>query len=174
MSKINDIKSKLNNTFPMVIVLTIVCILLLVYIYAHKSDNSIHVGELSTENVTVANVHYFKNDKMNYFYATPASYVGEDKKIYSFTVGYYVEDNKGELIPFLTRNNKFEKATSLSDVVLEMSSWNIIELNSVQNYFTKDVNPYLYKLHFVIKASTTQDGKEDINIDEKIDFKKML
>ena len=174
IGKINDIKSKLNNTFPMVIVLSIVCVILLGYIYTHKNDNAINIGSLGTENVTIQNIHYFKNDKMNYFYATPATFNGEDKNIYSFTIGYYVEDSKGELIPFLTRNNKFDKSTSLKDVVLEMTSWNIIELNANENYFNKEVNPYLHKLHFVITASTTKDGKNDITIDEKIDFKKML
>jgi hypothetical protein len=173
-STINDIKSKLNNTFPMVIVLSIVCVILLVYIYNHKNDDVIRVGNVNTGEVTIANVHYFKNDKMNYFYASPASYLAEDQKIFSFQIGYFVEDNKGNLIPFLTRSNKFEKSTSLKEVTLEMTSWNIIELESAHNYFTKEVNPYLHKLHFVIKASTKQGGEYDINIDKVVDYKKML
>jgi len=173
-NKMTDIKSKLNNTFPMVVVLSIVCVILLGYIYTHKNDDNIYVGTVSNENVTIGNVHYFKNSKINYFYSSPASYTGEDKKVYSFQIGYFVEDNKGELIPFLTRSDKVEKGISLKQITLEMTSWNIIELDSTGSYFNKDVKPYLNKVHFVIKATSKDDNNYDIVIDSKVDYKKVL
>ena len=171
----NNIKSKLNNTFPMVIVLSIVCVMLLVYIYAHKNDDTIHLGTVSTEEVIVNNIHYFKNDKVNYFYASPASYSGEDKTIYTFVIGYYVENSKGELVPFVTRRERVQKGESLKKIVEEMSAWNFMELETAHNYFTKEVNPYLHKLHFVVKASTdAENDKYDVEIDNKVSLDKML
>ena len=128
----------------------------------------------------IVNIHYFANNDMNYFYASNAAYLGSDEKVYSFQVGYYAVDAKGEYHELATRSQKLDKATSIRDVVTENSGWSISELanpklTNGKKFFDNDVLNNLDNLHFVILASTDKEkpNDPDITIDYKISLTKL-
>lgn len=166
---IGKVKRALNNPLPMLIVLTIIIVVLLIYIITSNHESKIYVGEINKEDVNVVNVHYFANNEMNYFYASNATYLGEDKKIYYFQIGYYAVDPNGTLYELATRSGKLEKPTSLKDVVSEQSGWNIAELanpnlTNGKKFFDNDVLRNLENLHFVILASTDKENSNEPDI----------
>lgn len=177
MSKVKNI---LNNPLPMLIALTIIIVVLLIYISTTSRESKIYVGEINEEDVNIVNIHYFANNDMNYFYASNAAYLGSDEKVYSFQVGYYVVDAKGEYHELATRSQKLDKATSIRDVVTENSGWSISELanpklTNGKKFFDNDVLNNLENLHFVILASTDKEkpNDPDITIDYKISLTKL-
>lgn len=177
MSKVKNI---LNNPLPMLIALTIIIVVLLIYISTTSRESKIYVGEINEEDVNIVNIHYFANNDMNYFYASNAAYLGSDEKVYSFQVGYYAVDAKGEYHELATRSQKLDKATSIRDVVTENSGWSISELanpklTNGKKFFDNDVLNNLENLHFVILASTDKEkpNDPDITIDYKISLTKL-
>lgn len=172
--KSSKIKDFFNKPAPLIIVLIIIVFAQTMYIASYNSKNKIYVGKLDEKAVQVANVHYFTNGDMNYFYASPALYIAEDEDIYSYQIGYYVENSDGTLTEFATRSNTFENKSSLKEVVDEMSAWSFAESDKGSYFFTDKVINKMDKLHFVIKASTKKDSDEaSINIDYKIDETKI-
>lgn len=162
------IKEFFNKPAPLIIVLIIIIALQTFYIANYNSKNRIYIGKISTQDVTVDNIHYFTNGDMNFFYASPAIYNKKDVKVYNYLVGYYVEDNN-DLVEFVSRSSNLDKATSLSDIIDEMSSWSIAEADSIKNKFNDNVRNKLNKLHFIIQASTKKDSNEpDININVEV------
>lgn len=177
MSKVKNI---LNNPLPMLIALTIIIVVLLIYISTTSRESKIYVGEINEEDVNIVNIHYFANNDMNYFYASNAAYLGSDEKVYSFQVGYYAVDAKGEYHELATRSQKLDKATSIRDVVTENSGWSISELanpklTNGKKFFDNDVLNNLENLHFVILASTDKEkpNDPDITVDYKISLTKL-
>ncbi|MBO5475854.1 MAG: hypothetical protein J5982_05095 [Bacilli bacterium] len=177
MSKVKNI---LNNPLPMLIALTIIIVVLLIYISTTSRESKIYVGEINEEDVNIVNIHYFANNDMNYFYASNAAYLGSDEKVYSFQVGYYAVDAKGEYHELATRSQKLDKATSIRDVVTENSGWSISELanpklTNGKKFFDNDVLNNLENLHFVILASTDKEkpNDPDIKVDYKISLTKL-
>lgn len=176
----SKVKSALNNPLPMLIALTIIIVILLIYISTTSRESKIYVGEINKEDVNVVNIHYFANNDMNYFYASNAAYLGKDKKIYSFQVGYYAVDANGKYYELAMRSKKLDNATSLRDVVTENSGWSISELanpklTNGKKFFDNDVLNNLENLHFVILASTDKEkpNDPDITIDYKIELTKI-
>lgn len=167
-------KSFFNNPLPIIIALIIVCVVQLYFLFNINSKNAIYSGELNKEDVQIINLHLFTNNDMNYFYASPALYLGEDYKIYNFELGYYIEKGKGEYLSFATKSRELDSASSLKEIVEEMSGWNFFE-PSIQDYFFSDeVLNNLDEMHFIIKASTKKGSTDaDIVIDYPIDLNKL-
>ena len=170
-SKVLDaLKRFFNNPAPLIIVLVALNAFLLLYISNYNDKNRIYVGSIEKSDVAVVNVHYFTNGDMNYFYASNALYNGDKKNIYSYEMGYYVKDLKGEFIPFAVRSGKLDKAIDLSTTITEMSGWNFAEADSSTKFFTSDVLKYMDKLYFIVKASTEENStKADIYIEYPVD-----
>lgn len=170
-SKVLDaLKRFFNNPAPLIIVLVALNAFLLLYISNYNDKNRIYVGSIEKSDVAVVNVHYFTNGDMNYFYASNALYNGDKKNIYSYEMGYYVKDLKGEFIPFAVRSGKLDKAIDLSTTITEMSGWNFAEADSSTKFFTSDVLKYMDKLYFIIKASTEENStKADVYIEYPVD-----
>lgn len=178
--KFSKIKRFFNNPLPMLIILTVIIVILLIYIVTTSHESKIYVGEINKEDVNVVNIHYFANNEMNYFYASNAAYLGKDKKVYSFQIGYYAVDANGVFYELATRAQKLENATSLRDIVSENSGWSISELANPnltdgKKFFDSNVLNNLDNLHFVILASTDKEkpNDPDITIDYKIDLTKL-
>ncbi len=168
------VKNFFNRPTPLIIVLLCLCALLTLYIYNYNAKNRIFVGEVVEKDLQIVNVHYFTNGDMNYFYASPALYVGEDKKIYSFQMGYYVVDKKGNYIELATRARELDKKDSLASITEEMSAWNFAEPDKGSHFFTKEVMDNLDNLHFVIKATTKKDTTEaDVVVDYPVKMTKL-
>lgn len=173
-SILNGLKKFFNNPAPIIIVLIAICCILLLSINSLSKKNGIYVGFVNEGDVAVSNVHFFTNGDMNYFYATNAAYLDEDVKVYGFEIGYYVVDKDGKYISLATRSNKLDNASSLSEIVTEMSGWAFAEADSSDYRFTKEVIDNIDNLHFIIRATTKKDDSNaEINIDHKVELSKI-
>lgn len=172
--KFGTIREFINKPLPLIIVLIVICAVQLFFLFNINSKIAIYTGELNNDEVQIANLHLFTNNDMNYFYASPAAYIGEDKDVYSFEIGYYIKMSEGEYLPFTTRSRELENASSLKEIIEEMSAWNFYE-TSVQDYFFSDeVLKNLDDLHFMVKASTTKgNSNADVVINYPIEVHKI-
>lgn len=179
-TKINKILMNLKKFFndpkPIIVVLIAIICFLLIFISKLNTKSLIYVGEINKEDIQVANIHYFTNNDMNYFYASTAVFLGSfaDKEIYSYQIGYYVVDSNGEYIEFVTRSKEATSPAKLSEIVDELSAWSFAESNVNNYFFSPEVIRNMGNLHFVIKASTKADTKDaDINLDYKVTLTKI-
>ena len=167
--KPNAIMSFLNNPLPIFLVQTLIIIVMIVAYINLRSSIAMYNGHVEDENVMIGNIHYFLNNDMNYFHASSATFTGEEKQVYSYNVGYYVEDDNGELIEFISRSNKVEAPVSLTAAVQDMSGWSFGESSYQRRFFTNEVVKHMDKLHFVISASTEKGSdKADVYYDIKV------
>lgn len=164
----------LNKPLPIIIALVALCIIQLFFLMNINSKNAIYNGELNKNDVQIVNVHIFTNNDMNYFYAAPAAYLGDDKKIYNFEMGYYIKMEDDKYLPFATRARELENASSLKEIVEEMSGWNFFETSIQDYYFSDEVLNNLDKVYFMIKASTKSGSTDaDVLIQYPIDLNKI-
>ena len=167
--KENGFKQFINNPLPIMIIQTIWIIVMIIAYVNLKSSIHMFVGKVEEDVVAISNIHYFINNDMNYFHASSATFIGEDKEVYSYNVGYYIEDANGELVEFISRSNKLEAPVSLKAAVQDMSAWSFGEAASQRKFFTPDVIKRLDNLHFVISASTEKGSdKADVYYDFKV------
>ena len=167
---LGGLKKFFNNPIPLIIVLIALNGFLLLYISNYNEKNKIYVGSIEKTDVAVVNVHYFTNGDMNYFYASNALYNGEKKDIYSYEMGYYVKNMKGEFVPFATRSRKLDQALDLGTTITEMSGWNFAEADSAPKFFTSEVLNNMEELYFIVKASTEENStKADIYIEYPVE-----
>lgn len=172
--KKNGIMNIFNKPAPIIIALIILCLVQLYFLFNMNGRIAIYTGELNKEDLQIVNLHIFTNNDMNYFYASPATYLGEDKEIYSFEMGYYVEVGKDGFKPFATRSRELDNASDLKEIVNEMSAWNFFETSIQDYFFSEEVIKNLDDLHFIIKASTTKDSANaDVYIDYPIEVNKI-
>ena len=177
LKKISEFSKKFfNDPRPIIIILVAIICFLLIFISKINSKSLIYVGEINENEIQVANVHYFTNNDMNYFYASNALFVGTlaDKEVYSYQIGYYAVDSNGEYYEFATRSKQAATSAKLSEIVEELSGWSIAESNINTYFFSRDVVNNMANLHLVIKASTEKDSLEsDINLDYEVDVTKI-
>ena len=166
------IKLFFNHPAPLVIALIILNFISLLYITSYEDNNQIYVGSIN-KGVSVGSIHFFTNNDINYFYASSATYLQEDKDVYTYEIGYYVKKGN-ELIPFATRSGKLEKASSLGSIVNELSGWEIVEAYNAQSLFKPEIVPHMDKLYFVINASTQKDStKADVHFEIEVENTKV-
>ncbi len=171
---LSSLKKFFNHPAPLIIILICIVLFLTMYIADYNSKNKIYVGSLDKKDVAIVNVHFFLNGDMNYFHAANAAYLGEDKEIYTFQVGYYAVDKKNNYYELATRANSLEKKTSLKDVIDENSGWSFAESDKGVLHFTDDFRKNIDNIHFVVKASTEKGStKPDIVIDYPLDLEKI-
>ena len=123
-----------------------------------RNSIGMYAGILDSDVASSPNIHYFLNDDMNYFHAASVTFTGEDKQVYSYNVGYYVEGDNGELLEFISRSNKLQSPSSLAAIVSDMSGYSFAETVYQRRFFTQEVVRNMGKLHFVISASTVKDS----------------
>lgn len=171
---LSKVKAFFNNPAPIIIVLVAIIAVLLIFISRINIHSKIYVGEINKEDLIVANVHYFTNNDMNYFYASTANYIGKKVDVYSYQMGYYAVDKSNNYIEFATRSKKADTKASLADVVDELSGWNFGETNQSDYFFSSEVIDNIENLHFVIKASTKKGSDDaDIVIDYPVELSKI-
>lgn len=170
------LKSFFNNPAPIFIALIAIICVLLLFISRMNTKSKIYVGEIDKDGLQIPNIHYFTNNDMNYFYSSTPLYTGEmkDKEVYSYQIGYYVEDKNDKVYEFATRSKESDKKVKLSEVIEELGGWNFAEDYNRQYFFSREVIANMEDLHFVIKASTTKGSKDaDISLDFKVDLTKI-
>lgn len=171
---LGSLKKFFNHPAPLIIILICLVLFLTMYIADYNSKNKIYVGSLDKKDIAIVNVHFFLNGDMNYFHAANAAYLGEDKEIYTFQIGYYAVDEKNNYYELATRANSLENKTSLKDVIDENSGWSFAESDKGVLHFTDDVRKSVDNIHFVVKASTEKGStKPDIVIDYPVDLEKI-
>lgn len=169
-----SLKKFFNHPAPLIIVLIFIVLVLTMYIGNYNSKNKIYVGVVDKDDIAVVNVHFFLNGDMNYFHAANAAYLGEDKEIYTFQIGYYAVDEKNNYYELATRANSLENKTSLKDVIDENSGWSFAESDKGVLHFTNEVRQNVDNIHFVVKASTVKGSTDpDIVIDYPVDLEKI-
>jgi hypothetical protein len=170
----DKMKKFFNNPLPMLIALTVIIAILLIYICSINRTSKIYVGEINQSDVVVANIHYFANNQMNYFYASNAVYVGDDVDVYNYQIGYFAIGSDGTRYELASRSGSLDEASPLSELVSELSGWNVGELPSQAYFFDSDVLHNLDNLHFIIMATTEADATTpDIVIDYEVEFTKL-
>lgn len=171
---VTSLKKFFNHPAPLIIILICIVLFLTMYIANYNSKNKIYVGSLDKEDIAIVNVHFFLNGDMNYFHAANAVYLGEDKDIYTFQIGYYAVDDNNNYYELATRANSLENKTSLKDVIDENSGWSFGESDKGVLHFTNDVRNNVDNIHFVVKASTEKGSTNpDIVIDYPVDLEKI-
>lgn len=171
---LGSLKRFFNHPAPLIIILICLVLFLTMYIADYNGKNKIYVGSLDKKDIAIVNVHFFLNGDMNYFHAANAAYLGEDKEIYTFQIGYYAVDEKNNYYELATRANSLENKTSLKDVIDENSGWSFAESDKGVLHFTDDVRKNVDNIHFVVKASTEKGStKPDIVIDYPVDLEKI-
>lgn len=173
---VTKLKSFFNNPAPLIIVLIAIICALLLFISKMNTKAKIYVGQIDQDGMQVANVHYFTNNDMNYFYASTPLYAGSlaNKDVYSYQIGYYAQDKNGNSYEFVTRSKESTTKAKLSEIIEELGGWNLAEAYNNDYFFSNDVINNMDNLHFVVKASTKSDSKEaDINLDFKVNLSKI-
>ena len=166
------IYDKILNNPKLIIVALMVLVLMFIIAFAnYKSKYKILVGDVITKDVGIRLVQIDTNPKVNTFMATSATYLGEDKKVYDYVIGYFYQVGD-EMKPFTYAKKSVKNGASLADLVSANSYKSIIEFAGNTSAFTNEAKSHFDKLHFIIKASTNKNnkGEYDINIDCPVKF----
>ena len=161
-TKKTSIKDILNNPKTIIIVLMVLFLLACIALVTLKSQYKFYSGEIVSEDITVAEIHFYKDPKFNYFYSNNALYSGEEKEIY-YIKAYYLAGNK-ELEVYET---EYDEPHKLSESINFATKFKIAENDQTkENVLTKDTVKNMDKLTLVIQASTKKD--------KTIDFERKL
>ena len=172
------IYDKILNNPKLIILALIVLVFTFIIAFAnYKSKYKILVGDVVTKDVGIRLVQIDTNPKVNTFMATTATYLGEDKQVYDYVIGYFYQVGD-EMKPLTYVKKSVTEGASLAELVAANSYKSIIEFagnksnKSNVKVFTNESKSHLDKLHFIIKASTNKNnkGEYDINIDCPIKF----
>lgn len=161
----------LNNPKLIIVALMVLVLMFIIAFGNYKSKYKILVGDVITKDVGIRLVQIDTNPKVNTFMATTATYLGEDKQVYDYVIGYFYQVGD-EMKPFVYAKKSVEKGASLAELVAANSYKSIIEFAGNTTKFTNEAKSHFDKLHFIIKASTNKNnkGEYDINIDCPIKF----
>ncbi len=167
----------LNNPKLIIIALGVLVLAFIIAFANYKSKYKILVGDVVTKDVGIRLVQIDTNPKVNTFMATTATYLGEDKQVYDYVIGYFYQVGD-EMKPLTYAKKSVTEGASLAELVSANSYKSIIEFagnksnKSNVKVFTNEAKSHLDKLHFIIKASTNKNnkGEYDINIDCPIKF----
>ena len=169
----NKLANILNNPKTIIIALIVLCIFLLTMIFINKNKYQFYTGQINTDELGVAEIHYYSDPTMTYFFANAAIYGGEDKDIYDIEIKYYIEANGKEYIidDFKT---SFEKKQSLREMITMYSKANIVDLkNYSQKIFTNEMKDNIKNTKLLIKASSTKELNGDIVLKYNVDINKV-
>ena len=163
----------LNSPRTVIIVLIILCACLLLALFKVKNNHQFYTGQINTDDFGVAEVHYYSDDLVTYFFANAAVYGGENKDIYDIEIKYYVDiDGKENIIDDLYK--KFDKKQSLQEMITMYTKTNIVDLkNQSKLIFTKDMKKNIKNTKLVIIASTTKDLNKDIVLKYDVNLNKV-
>ena len=167
----------LNNPKLIILALIVLVFAFIIAFSNYKSKYKILVGDVITQDVGIRLIQIDMNPKVNTFMATTATYLGEDKQVYDYVIGYFYQVGD-EMKPLTYAKKSVTEGASLAELVAANSYKSIIEFagnkSSKSNVkaFTNESKSHLDKLHFIIKASTNKNnkGEYDINIDCPIKF----
>lgn len=163
MSKPKQPTKKVNNRIvdlintPKTIIIFLICMLvILCYCFMTlKNRYKFYSGQISANDMAVAEIHYYSEPTMTYFFANNAVFGGEDKKINYINVKYTVTVNNKEVIIDQVKA-EFEKPQSLTQMILVYSKFKVVDLKGKTNaIFTDEVKKNITTMKLVIDADDT-------------------
>ena len=163
----------LNSPRTLIIALIIILIGLFIAIINVKTQYKFYSGQISYNEMAVAEIHYYSEPTMTYFFANNAVYAGEDKDIYGIDVKYVVYVN-GEEKVIDESKQEFGGKQSLASAILLYSKFKTVDLKNMTNkIFTKEIKKNLNTMKLIIDAKTTQDGEYDIHLSYDVSLSKL-
>ena len=163
----------INNPKIIIIALIALCLFLLLSIVNLKNKHSFYTGQINSNELGVAEIHYYTDPTITYFFANAAVYGGEDKDIYDIEIKYYIEVNGKEYV-IDDLKKTFDKKTSLREMILMYSKVNIVDLKDYsQKIFNQTMKDNIKKTKLVILASSTKDLNQDIKLEYDIELNKV-
>lgn len=163
----------INNPRTIIITMIIIMVFLMVWVVIRTNSIKFYSGQIAADDLAVSELHYYSDDKLTYFFANNAVYGGQDKKIYKFKIKYVIDVDKQENI-IEEFETDFEEAQSLSQMIIRYSKFKVVDLRKQSNkIFTKDMKKNIDNLKLIINAATTKDGIYDINLEYKVEIKRI-
>ena len=161
----------LNSPRTIIIFLILVLIGLSISLFFVKGSYVFYSGEFSSNELAVAEIHYYSSPTTTYFYADNTIYGGEDKQINSIRIGYGVKVK--DTYKIIDESYKeFEKPVSIKEAILLYSKFKKVELRNEPNkVFTKEVKNNMDNLYLLIEV-TTKDN-QTVKYEEKIQLYKV-
>ena len=179
--KKKDNKEKKNITFmdiinsPRTVIIFMICFMLALVFWVLSLNNKIkfYTGQISSDDLAIAEVVYYTDHKLTYLFANNAVYSGEDKEIYKFKIKYVVEiDGKENVIEEF--ETSFDEKQSLKTMILAYSKFKVVDLKTMsKQVFTKEMKDNIKNLKLVINASTKKDSDYDINLKYDVQLEKV-
>ena len=123
--------------------------------YYFISNNKIYSFSGSGEYVNIDSGIIVLNTDINLINGSNIKYIGnKDYDIKSYKIGYYAMKDK-KLVEIVSTTNELETEIKLSEIMNNFTSFNIVEKNSSNIYFTKYKKRLIDNgLYFVIEAKT--------------------
>lgn len=159
--------NKLNDFRTMVVILMIICGCLLFACIYLKNREQLLVGSAMDEKIYINNVTYFTNKDTFYITSAGAKFLGNDKDVYSYQLGYYVDD-----IALSEFNINLEKKSTVKDIINNTSNFSLTEYKNNLSIFKKVKN--IKNLKFIFKADTDNDKEFDLEIETPVKFYNVL
>lgn len=169
----NKLIEILNNPRTIIIVLILLCIGLLIGLFGEKNNHQFYTGQINAEDFGVAEIHYYSDDLVTYFFANAGIYGGEDKDIYDLEIKYYVDVNGKEYI-IDDLYKKFDKKQSLQEMITMYTKTNIVDLkNQSVKIFNDDMKKNIKNTKLIIIASTDKELSKDLVFKYDIELNKV-
>ena len=151
----NRIVDLVNTPRTIIIFLILMLLVLCISIMKLKGKYKFYSGQISDNVMAVAEIHYYSEPTMTYFFANNAVYGGEDKKINNIDVKYVVTVNNNEVIIDESKH-EFDKPQSLREMIMVYSKFKVVDLKGKTNtIFTDEVKKNITSMKLVIDADDT-------------------
>lgn len=159
-----------NNPHIIFAVMSIIMLFLIGYTRYIVHSHAVYTFEGESGDVAIYDGLIDLNRDVNYFVSGKIAYNGEDIKLKSYEMGYYI-CNKKNNIPLATETNEDEKGKLSLNNVLTYSLFSFTEVTHGGNIFTKKNKENLDNLCFILNGKDAND--KEINILVKLKVNKM-
>ena len=162
----NKLVDFLNTPSTLIIFLIIILIVLCGCFMNLKGKYKFYAGQISDNQLAVAEIHYYSEPTMTYFFANNAVYGGEDKKINNISIKYVVYVNNKETV-IEESKHEFEKQQDLAEMIMVYSKFKTVDLKGKTNtIFTDEVKKNIISLKLIIDA-------DDIHLEYPVSLTKL-
>ena len=161
--KSKSVKSKLLSllkSYKIIIYISfLINIVLLMFTYYVVSSNKLYAFSGKDDLVEVKDGLVVLNTDMNLINNNNVKYVGAtDYDIKSYKIGYYVMDGS-KLIEIISNSLDLDADIKLSEIINNFASFNVMEKNKVDNYFTSHKKRLINDGLYLVIEAKTNDGE---------------
>ena len=166
----NKIKKLFNNPHIIFAFMSLIMLFLIGYTRYIVNSHTVYTYEGESGDISIYDGLIDLNHDVNYFVSGKIAYVGEDIKLKSYDMGYYI-CNKKSSVPIATESNQDENGKISLNKTLTYSLFSFTEVTNGGNIFTKNNKKNINKLCFKLTGKDSND--KDINILVKLDVNEM-